>query len=245
MVSIQGILTTLFGFYDTVFQPILSLGPYISLTIFSGMLAGVFSIIYWILLDIEKNKELKEKISNTQEKMKEARKNDDTDKASDHMQKTMELNQKMMMLNFKPMIATMVFVGLIFPWLGATFAPSVELTQIENTTYTGNFTFAGDTNRITVMNETEPILQIKGNEVREGEEFEYQGIEWEFKNFGEGGGGYFGFGGSNGTIAKITAVFVPLPFSIPLAGTALNWLGFYILIAMPLTFIFRKALGVQ
>jgi uncharacterized membrane protein (DUF106 family) len=245
MVSIQGILTALFGFYDTLFQPVLSLGPYLSLAVFSAMLAGVFSIIYWILLDIEKNKKLKEKISNTQEKMKEARKNDKTDKASEHMQKTMELNQKMMMLNFKPMIATMVFVGLIFPWLGATFAPSVELTQVDNTTYTGNFTFAGETSMITVMNETDPVLQINGDEVREGEKFDQHGIEWEFKNFGEGGGGYFGFGGTSGITAKITAVFVPLPFSIPLAGNALNWLGFYILIAMPLTFIFRKALGVQ
>jgi len=33
------------------------------------------------------------------------------------MQETMKHNQKMMMLNFKPMIATMVFVALVFPWL--------------------------------------------------------------------------------------------------------------------------------
>lgn len=245
MVSIQGILTALFGFYDTVFQPVLSLGPYLSLAVFSGMLAAVFSIIYWILLDIEKNKKLKEKISNTQEKMKEARKNDNTDKASDHMQKTMELNQKMMMLNFKPMIATMVFVGLIFPWLGATFAPTIEMTQTDNTTFSGNFTFAGETTDITVVNETEPVLQIDGEEVKEGDNFTKHGIDWTFQRFGGGGGGFLGLTGSEGVTTKLAAVFVPLPFSIPLAGSALNWLGFYILIAMPLTFIFRKALGVQ
>jgi uncharacterized membrane protein (DUF106 family) len=245
MVSIQGILTALFGFYDTLFQPVLSLGPYVALAFFSTALAAVFSIIYWFLLDIEKNKKLKEKISNTQEKMKEARKNDETDKASDHMQKTMELNQKMMMLNFKPMIATMVFVGLIFPWLGATFAPTMEMTQVDNTTYTGNFTFAGETSMITVVNETEPVLQIDGEEITQGESFQHQGIEWSFKRFGESGGGFLGLTGSEGVTTKLAAVFVPLPFSIPLAGTALNWLGFYILIAMPLTFIFRKALGVQ
>ncbi|MFQ3274894.1 MAG: uncharacterized membrane protein (DUF106 family) [Candidatus Nanohaloarchaea archaeon] len=245
MVSIQGILTALFGFYDTVFQPVLSLGPYLSLAVFSGMLAGVFSVIYWILLDIEKNKKLKEKISNTQEKMKEARKNDNTDKASDHMQKTMELNQKMMMLNFKPMIATMVFVGLIFPWLGATFAPTIEMTQVDNTTYTGNFSYAGETTRITVINETEPVLQVNGEEINQGEKFRHQGISWNFQRFGESSGGFLGLTGSNGITTKLAAVFIPLPFSIPLAGTALNWLGFYILIAMPLTFIFRKALGVQ
>lgn len=238
-------MTALFSFYDTLFQPILSMGPYLSLATFSAMLAGVFSVIYWILLDIEKNKKLKEKISNRQEKMKEARKNDNTDKASEHMQKTMELNQKMMMLNFKPMIATMVFVGLIFPWLGATFAPGVEMTQTDNTTFSGNFSYAGETTRITVINGTEPLMQVEGEEIQRGEKFRHQGIDWTFKKFGTGGGGYFGIGGSNGPTAKLSAVFIPLPFSIPLAGTALNWLGFYILIAMPLTFIFRKMLGVQ
>lgn len=245
MASIQGILTALFGFYDTLFQPVLSLGPYLSLAVFSAMLAALFSIIYRLLLDIEKNKELKEKISETQDKMKEARKNDETEKASDYMQETMQLNQKMMMLNFKPMIATMVFVGLVFPWLGATFAPTVEMNQIDNTTYTGNFSYAGETNRITVINETEPVLQINGEEISQGEKFEHQGIDWTFQRFGEGGGGFLGLTGSEGVTAKLAAVFVPLPFSIPLAGSALNWLGFYILIAMPLTFIFRKALGVQ
>ena len=245
MVSIQGLLTGLFGFYNTVFQPVLSVGPYLALTFFSVALAGIFSVIYWFLLDIEKNKNLKEKISDTQEKMKEARKNDETDKASDHMQKTMELNQKMMMLNFKPMIATMVFVGLIFPWLGATFAPSVDLKQVDSTSYEGNFSYAGETNKITVINETEPVLQVNGEEINQGQQFNQKGISWKFKRFGEGGGGYLGLTGSDGINAKINAVFIPLPVSPPFIGPALNWLGFYILIAMPLTFVFRKMLGVQ
>jgi len=43
---------------------------------------------------------------------------------------------------------------------------------------------------------------------------------------------------------KATASFVKLPISVPFIGDELNWLGFYILIAMPLTWIFRKMLGV-
>lgn len=245
MVSIQEILTSLFGFYDTVFQPVLSLGPYLSLAVFSAMLAGTFSVIYWLLLDIEKNKKLKEKINDRQEKMKEARKNEDTDEASEHMQETMKLNQKMMMLNFKPMIATMFFVALIFPWLGATYAPSVEMTSQGNNSFTGNFSYAGDTTKIKVQNSSEPVMQINEQELRKGESFNSHGIDWSFKNFGQKSGGYLGLNSAEGPTTKLAAVYVPLPFSIPLAGTALNWLGFYIIFAMPLTFIFRKALGVQ
>jgi uncharacterized membrane protein (DUF106 family) len=243
MVDIQSFLTALYGFYNTIFEPVLGLGPYPALAFFSVCLAAVFSIIYWFLLDIEKNKKLKEKINKKQDKMKQARKNENADKASEHMQETMELNQKMMMLNFKPMIATMIFVALIFPWLGSTFAPNVQMQQIDNTTFEGNLTFAGETQRLTVINNTEPTLEVNDQQIQQGEKFSFQGINWNFKNFGASTGGFLSTG--EGYSAKLAAVFVPLPFSIPLAGEALNWLGFYILIAMPLTYIFRKMLGVQ
>lgn len=243
MVEIQSFLTALYGFYNTIFEPVLAVGPYPALAFFSVCLAAVFSIIYWFLLDIEKNKKLKEKISNKQDKMKEARKNENPDEASEYMQETMELNQKMMMLNFKPMIATMIFVALIFPWLGSTFAPNVQMQQIDNTTFEGNLSFAGETQQLTIINESEPTLQIDDKQITQGEKFSLQGIDWNFKNFGESSGGFLSSG--EGYNAKMAAVFVPLPISIPLAGEALNWLGFYILIAMPLTYIFRKMLGVQ
>lgn len=38
---------------------------------------------------------------------------------------------------------------------------------------------------------------------------------------------------------------VNLPFSVPFIGMELNWLGWYIIAAMPFTWIFRKALGVE
>ncbi|MFB6209673.1 MAG: EMC3/TMCO1 family protein [Candidatus Nanohaloarchaea archaeon] len=242
--GIEPILSTLFSFYNTVFQPLLAFGPYSALVFFSTALAGVFSIIYWFLLDIEKNQRLKDRINEQQEKMKQARKNDESEKASEHMQETMKLNQKMMMLNFKPMIATMVFVALIFPWMGSTFAPKIELQQTGNNTYSGNFTYAGETSEMVVENGSGTVLRIEGEQVRQGEKLKIHGMDWNFKKFGDNTGGFFSSGGE-GKIVKLQAVFVPLPFSIPFAGNALNWLGFYILIAMPLTYVFRKLLGVQ
>lgn len=235
-------LTTLYGFYSTVFQPVLALGPYISLGIFSAGLAGVFSIIYWFFLDIEKQKQLKEKISDYQDKMKEARKEGDSDEASDHMQKTMQLNQKMMLLNFKPMVATMVFVGLFFPWLGATYAPAVPLEN-GNSTYTGELEFANQSSTINIDNTTgTPVTTIEGEEVEVGDTISFQGTEWEFTKLGESNQGFFSI--NSGKVAKFSAEFIELPFSIPFAGKVLNWLGFYIVLAMPLTYVFRKMLGV-
>lgn len=241
--GIEAILQLLYGFYNTIFQPLLAAGPYVSLGFFSGVLAFVFSLIYWWLLDIERADEIKEKISEKQEEMKEARKNGESDEASTYMQKTMELNQRLMMLNIKPMIATMIFVGLIFPWLGATFAPSIDLTTQDNQSYTGEWTYAGNTKTVTVVNNTEPRVELNGDEAKVGESLKAYGVEWDVKKFGEKTGGFFS--SSEGTRLKLNAAFVRLPFKIPVvAGDELNWLGFYILIAMPLTFLFRKLLGV-
>lgn len=241
VVEIQGLLSTLFRFYNTVFEPVLSLGPYIALAFFSAMLAGVFSLIYWRLLDIEKADKIKDKLSDHQEKMKEARKEDKTDEASEHMQKTMQLNQRLMKLNIKPMIATMVFVALIFPWLGSTYSPGIELTETGDNFYEGEFQYAGNNAPVTVDNSSEELeITIDGEDVEINDRIEKFGITWEVRRFGD----KTGFFSGEGTVLGLSAEFIQLPFSLPYIGPALNWLGFYILIAMPLTFTFRKALGV-
>ncbi len=242
--GIEPLLTAMYSFYNTLFQPLLAIGPYASLGFFSAVLAGLFSVIYWYLLDIERADEIKEKLSDRQEKMKEARSNGKSDKASEHMQKTMELNQRLMKLNIKPMIATMVFVALIFPWLGTTFSPAVELTETSENTFQGNLSYAGQTVPLSVDNSTQPAtVSVNGEDSHEGDTLNALGIEWEIKRFGQKKGGFLSSGG-DGAILKLSAKFVDLPFSIPLAGSALNWLGFYIIIAMPLTYLFRKILGV-
>lgn len=245
--EIAPILTALYSFYNVIFQPLLALGPYVSLGFFSVCLAGLFSLIYWHFLNIERADELKEKMNHHQDKMKEARSNDMTEKASEHMKKSMEVNQELMKENFKPMIGTMVFVALVFPWLGATFAPAVQLEPVQDNqsmqTYKGNFSYANQITEITVQNSSEQTKLIVDNqEALQGESVRIQGFEWAFKGIKEKNPGLFS--NKDGTFATFNGKFVNLPFSLPFIGGALNWLGFYILIAMPLTYIFRKVLGV-
>lgn len=245
MAGIQAILTALYSFYDALFQPLLLLGPYVSLGFFSAVLAGMFSLIHWHLLDVEKADEIKEKLSDHQDKMKEARKNDESDKASEHMQKTMELNQKLMKLNMRPMIGTMLFVVLIFPWLGATYAPAIDLNETSENVYTGELEYAGKAKTITVDNSTSPAtVEFNGQEARVREVINVMGVDWQIARFGEKKGGFLGLGGGSGAVLKLNAEFIPLPFTLPFVGGALNWLGFYIVIAMPLTYLLRKVLGV-
>ncbi len=240
MAGIGSILAPLYSFYNTLFQPLLVMGPYVSLGFFSVVLAGLFSVIYWWLLDIERADEIKDKLNDYQDKMKEARENDEHDKASDHLKKTLQLNQKFMMLNMKPMIATMVFVGLFFPWLGATYAPTIQMNQTDNATYQGQLNYAGQDTLITAQN-TSSGIQVSSEGSTAGIKGEIQAfnMQWQVINFNTVDVD------THDANLKLNAEFLKLPFSLPLVGGALNWLGFYILIVMPLTYIFRKILGVQ
>lgn len=229
---------TVFPFLDQLFQPILAQGPYVSLFFFSACLAGLFSIIYWILLDIEKADEIKDKMNTHQEKMKEAQKEDDSEKARDHMSKSMKLNQKFMMLNLKPMIGTMIFVAFMFPWLGSTYTPSVGLQPANNDTntslYTGSLDYANQDAEVFYYNNT---VEVDNNTAQIGHTINALGVRWDVKSVDTVN--------SRPSTLNLNANFANLPVSLPLAGDTINWLLFYILITMPLTYGFRKALGIQ
>ncbi len=241
---ITGIKTALFGFYSAIFQPLLAQGPFISLGAIAAGLALIFSLLYYIFLDQERRDKIKEKLDKEQEKLKEAQKDEDKD-ASEHMKKSFELNKKFMMVNFKPSIATMVFVMLIFPWLGATYAPAIQLQPVDNSSqmFQGELSYAGQSTTINVDNTTaNTTIKIDGEQYQVGDKVERYGIQWLIKDFRYNAGGITSTEGHN---LKLTSEFIQLPISIPFAGDELNWLGYYIVFMMPLSIIFRKLLGVQ
>ena len=246
MAGIDSLLQVMYGFYDGLFQPLLAAGPYVSLGAFSAVLALIFSVIYWWLLDVERQQELKDKVQEKQEERKELQEEGRDDEVKEVMGDMMELNQSMMMLNIKPMLATFVFVGLFFPWLGSTYAPAAELSETGNQSYSGNLTYAGDTVPVTVTNSSDVVVEVDGSSAQPGGFVSALGVDWQVAKFSESGGGGFLFfgGGGDGPRVKFNAEFVPLPVSLPFVGSVLNWLGFYILITMPLSIVFRKMLGV-
>ncbi len=233
------LLAPLFSFYDSVFQPLLAAGPYVSLGFFSAALAALFAVIYWFLLDVERADEIKDKLNKYQDKMKEARENDKDDEASKHLKKTLQLNQKFMMLNIKPMLATIVFVGLFFPWLGNTYAPNVDMNQTDNSTFTGQLQYAGNTQELKVSNESSVLVESGNSTAGIKEDIEVLDVRWQVAGFQSLQGE------DSDARLKLNAEFVPLPVNLPFVGNALNWLGFYFILIMPLTYVFRKLLGVQ
>lgn len=242
---ISSILSTLFQFYDVIFQPLLQLGPHLSLATFAVALAVLFSLIYWKFLDKEKADKIKEQINEKQEKLKEARENDASEKTQEHLADTLELNQKFMLVSMRPMLVTMIFVALIFPWLGATYSPTVPLQQIDNQTYEGNLTFGQQTEEfiLTPHNESgAATVEVNGEEYETGERINTHGINWHVQEYDSDNGGILST--VEGPTVRFAAEFYKLPRSLPLVGEGLNWLAFYIILVMPLSIAIRKALGV-
>jgi len=241
---IASALATLFEFYDTIFQPVLQLGPYISLIMFAGALALLFSLIYWKFIDKEKADSIKEKINDHQDKMKEAREEDDQEAVQENLAKTLELNQKFMLVSMRPMVVTMLFVALIFPWFGATYAPTIPLDHIEDQTYEGTLEFAGQEEQFTleVQEDNSTVLEFNNETYETGDRVDKHGINWHIRGFNEDSGGWFST--VEGPGISVAAEFWQLPRPLPLIGEGFNWLGFYIIMVMPLSIAIRKSLGV-
>jgi len=241
---ISQILATLFEFYDAIFRPILQLGPYFSLIIFAASLALIFSLIYWKFLDKEKADKIKNKISDHQDKMKEAREEDDKEATQKHLAETLELNQKFMLVSMRPMMVTMLFVALIFPWFGATYSPAVPLDHVDNQTYEGTLEFAQQEQdfQLEVQEDNQTILTFNNETYETGDRVNEFGVNWHIRNYNPDNGGWFST--VDGPALHVSAEFYQLPRPLPLIGEGFNWLGFYILLVMPLSITIRKALGV-
>lgn len=229
---IQTITSQLYASYSSFFQPLLALEPHIALGVFAVTLAGLYSIVHWYVGDHEKIASIKENMEQHQSKAKET---EDEEEAARHQKKAISLQQKMMVANFKPILVIMVFSILFFPWMRATYSPTVQMNKTGNNTYKGQITYAGRQDRITVGDSTPTVVKTQNQEAKIGESVKDVGVKWQVQNFKK-----------NGQEAKLSlnADFIDLPISLPLVGNAVNWLGFYILLSIPSSNIFRRILGI-
>lgn len=243
MVSIDGLLQVSYSVYDSLFLSVVSAGPYVSLTAFSTLVAVLFSIAYWYFVDQEKVDDLKSQIEEKQEKRKELQENNNEEELSEMVSEVLSLQQKLMIESFKPTIGMMVLLATFFPWLGATYAPAISLESSGQNNYTGTLEYGGSQEQVTVQNTSSAAIQINGETVSEGDKIDVMGITWQIAGFGNTTGGFLS--SSDGTKLKLNLHTVDLPLSLPFIGNAINWLGFYILVNMPITFVIRRAMGLN
>lgn len=241
-----GLLEPTFPVFNAVFSPIFEFLPFVtaaqaSLGGLSMIIALFISVLYLVLIDQDKYDRVKARQEKLQEKYKEAQKDEDMEKANKFMKKSFEAQMEFMKISFKPIIASMLTFFVLMPWVIFTFSPVVELDQVQNGTYEGDFSFMDGTEdlgtvRLIENQNTTVIEHGEGSSELGGEiKIDDAGI-WQVAGMNTDG---------ETATARLAFSFVHLPFGLPLAGDALEWLGFYIIFQLPFTFIFRRLLGVN
>jgi len=218
--------------------------PYQEILLWALGLSLAISVIYRVFTNPEEIRKLKEDMKFYREKSKEAQKNKDMKKANEYMSEMMKLSQKQMKLNMKPMFITMGVVLLILSSMGHTYGGvTVETTPAGDKVGMGYFSYSDFNYSLktekTGDGEIKVWIDLNGNGEFSDEE-------------GYAKGDMFRAGGAYWVVHPESInrtwmdLAVKLPFTLPLLGwTYLNWLGWYILITLPATWIFRRMLGVE
>ncbi|MFB6076894.1 MAG: EMC3/TMCO1 family protein, partial [Candidatus Nanohaloarchaea archaeon] len=234
-----GIMRPLFPYtFDPLFGSLLGIGSPLTgarltvLTI-SITLSGLISVIYYLLMDVEEYQRIKEKREELNEKMSAAQDEGDTGEAKEYMSEMAGMQKEFFTVMLRPMIASMLIFFLLLPWMFTTFNPIVPLQDAGNGTYTGTLDFNGRQIPLRVEQNTSAV-SVDGEQYAAGERFAMDDLHWKVKAVDTGR-----------KQVKFAAEIVPLPVSLPLVGDELSWLGAYILISIPFTFLFRRYLGIQ
>ena len=107
---------------DVIFSPIMATGPIMSLTIISLIMSSVTVIFYKFLVDQVAMKEVKKNMENYREVANQAQKEKNIEKMNENVDKMMQLNKKYFSLSTKPLIGSLIFFMVIFPWVTSRFS---------------------------------------------------------------------------------------------------------------------------
>lgn len=207
------------------------ISPVLVVLLISAIVSFILSMIYKVTTNQEELKQVNKELKEMNLKFKEAQKNKDQKELMKLQSKMMEVNSKKMKSSMKPMMISFIIIipvfVLLFPSLYGDL--TVELDESLN----GMMKFGDAEKNIYFSQDEPPVLKINGEENPVSEIITIGNDEFLFKNFDKGK-----------NVVSFKRVVVNLPFSLPIWGSYIGWLGWYILISIPLTTVFRKALGI-
>ncbi len=205
--------------------------PMITVLVISITVSLILSLIYKFLTDQKELKKLNEDIKEMNSELKEAQKNKNQKELMKLQSKMMELNSKKMKSSMKPMMLSFIVIIPIFVFLLPSLYGDLNVELDES--LSGTIEFDGTQKNVRIMEEDPIKIKIDGEEITKEEAFELKNEEFLFKDYDDGK-----------KTVSFKRVIIELPFSMPIWGSKIGWLGWYILVSLSMTTIFRKALGV-
>ncbi len=223
--------------------------PFLIITLISVGLSAAISVIYRALTKPDEIRKMKDDMKFYKEKMNAAKKAGDTAKMNEYASEMMKFSQKQFRMSMKPMMVTMLMFFLLLGWLNTNFGGvNADLTEnpeakfayadIEHDLY---YESSGDS-FITGVDLNDDNKFSDDEIFDEGEIFTYNGAMWQPGPMMEG---FYMFATPKENSVHFEMFVAEMPFSLPFIGSHLSWFWWYIFISLPMTFIFRKLLGVE
>ena len=219
---------------DFLFNPLLAIEPMIVIIIFSGIVLFIINLLQRLLVNQEEAKGIKEDVKELSKRMKEEQKQGNTEKANELMKEVMAKNSKMMSMTMKPMLVSFIVIILILPWMSGNYGDKIALLEDNK----------GEVN----INDVVYSVERNGNEITiNGENCDSPCVRgFDNKNwlvsYKESGCLLFFCNPERVEFARIIAF---LPVTLPFFGDDLGWLGWYLIISIPMALIIRKLLKIS
>ena len=194
----------------------------------SAVIVFFMTLIYKFLINQNELRELREKIKEKQANAKEVQKTN----PEEYKRITTEMlliSNKQMRFTMKPMLASLIIFLAVSPLLGELYGDRT-INLIENN---GNFTLDGKTYSLELNNQS---VSLDGVQCK---------IPCDEQTIGNYKWNILYKEDDKNKQVVLSRIVVLLPFSLPFFENDFGWVMWYVLNSLILSFIFRKALGVE
>ncbi len=112
----------IYGIFDGIFAPITSVSPVATVATVATGIALFLTALNKLMVDQNKIKMIRQEMKRLQAEMKKAQDAGDDKKMKKMLGTNLDLTHQQFSLTMRPLMASMVFVMLILPWLRHSFA---------------------------------------------------------------------------------------------------------------------------
>lgn len=225
----------LFNVIKTTYTPFVEMGPLYAIAAVSITISLILAFAYKFLANQSKIKYARTELKELKTKMDAAKKKGNQKEMQKLFEKSLQLNNEQLMLNMKPLLASMVLIALFLPWLAYAYG-EVKAPVIDNK---GTYIYDKTNESFIITQNSEPVITFdntaiktvkNGDKIQIGARTHKVVIEQSDNKV---------------NAVKFEGYVANLPFTLPIFGSTVGWLGLYIIISMPATFLFRKMLKVD
>jgi uncharacterized membrane protein (DUF106 family) len=218
--------------------------PYQEIFLWALFISLIISLIYRVFTKPQEMRKIKEDMKFYREKANQAQKSKDMKKASEYTNEMLKLSQKQMKFTMKPMFITMGIILILLGFINSAYSGvAVEMTPLDDSNSIGYFSYDGFNHSIKSENISDNEIKVS-IDTNDNKDFS-DDASYSSGNLVKVGESYWAVYPEDPEHIMM-GFAIRLPFTVPLLGwNYLNWLWWYIIITLPATWLFRKALGVE